>query len=97
MHKVFEACLLAKANYTDEELRKINLAVTLKKLRKRQYLLQEGDVWRHYVFVCEGGLRTYFLDDKGSEHIMKFSTENWWAGDRVSLLNEAPSKLKIDT
>jgi CRP-like cAMP-binding protein len=96
MHKAFERYLRDKATFTESELDAISLATTSKKLRKRQYLLQEGDIWRQYAFVCEGSLRTYFIDEKGSEHIMKFSTENWWAGDRESLINEVPSKLNID-
>ncbi|MRG44625.1 cyclic nucleotide-binding domain-containing protein [Chitinophaga sp. SYP-B3965] len=69
---------------------------TMKKLRKQQYLLQEGDVWRYHAFVCKGCLRRYRIDDKGDEHIIQFSIENWWAGDRESLLNNTPSKYNID-
>jgi CRP-like cAMP-binding protein len=59
-------------------------------------LLQEGDLWQHYAFVCSGCLRTYTVDEKSAEHIIKFSIENWWAGDREALLNITPSKYNID-
>ena len=36
-----------------------------KKLKKRQYFLQEGDVCKYTGFVEKGLLRTYTVDDKG--------------------------------
>ncbi|MDB4904791.1 MAG: Crp/Fnr family transcriptional regulator [Mucilaginibacter sp.] len=74
----------------------IEQAGVVKKLRKHQYLLQEGDVWRYNAFVCEGCLKTYRVDDKGVEHILYFSFANRWAGDRESLLSGKPSKSNID-
>lgn len=71
-------------------------ACRVKKLRRKQYLLQEGDVWRYNAFVCKGLLRTYTVDEKGQEHFIQFSPEDWWAGDRESYLNEQPAKYNID-
>lgn len=68
----------------------------IKKLRKKQYLLQEGDVWRYNAFVLSGFLRTYRVDDKGQEHYIQFSIEDWWAGDRESYIYETPAKYNID-
>ena len=67
-----------------------------KKLRKRQYLLQEGEKWIHHGFVCEGCLRRYRLNSRGIEHIIQFSIENHWAGDRESLMEGTPTKYNID-
>ncbi|MBL4675668.1 MAG: Crp/Fnr family transcriptional regulator [Mucilaginibacter sp.] len=41
-------------------------------------------------------LRTYAVDEKGNEHIIRFAMEDWWISDRESLLNETPSKFNID-
>lgn len=96
MFSVFQQYLADKIVLTEEQLALIQSFATIKKLRKRQYLLQESDVWRHYAFVCKGCLRVYRVDDKGVEHIMKFCIENWWAGDRQSLLAGTPSNYNID-
>lgn len=69
---------------------------TVKKLRKRQYLLQEGDVCKYQAFVQKGLLRTYNVDDKGSEHILQFSLEGWWAADLSSYFTQEVSFLNID-
>ncbi|MGC4039703.1 MAG: Crp/Fnr family transcriptional regulator [Flavobacterium sp.] len=88
--------LSSKFEITDDELELVASVCRIKKLRKKQYLLQEGDVWRYNAFVLKGFLRTYRVDDKGQEHYIQFSIEDWWAGDRESYLNETPAKFNID-
>jgi CRP-like cAMP-binding protein len=65
-------------------------------LRKRQYLLQAGDISRFHAFVCKGFLRYYYVDEKGQEHIMQFAPENYWTGDFESMNYGLPSKYDID-
>lgn len=67
-----------------------------KKIRKRQYILQEGDVCKFNSFVVEGCFRMYFVDDTGREHNLQFAVENWWIGDIGSFHSEKPSKLNIE-
>jgi CRP-like cAMP-binding protein len=67
-----------------------------KKLRKKQYLLQEGDVSKYLAFVEKGILRSYTVDEKGSEHIVEFAFEGWWIGDQFSYLSGKPSTYNID-
>ncbi|TDH27525.1 Crp/Fnr family transcriptional regulator [Segetibacter sp. 3557_3] len=67
-----------------------------KKLRKKQYLLQEGDVCKYVAFVEKGMLRSYTVDDKGTEHIMQFAFEGWWLSDQFSFLTAEPSVYNID-
>jgi len=67
-----------------------------KKLRRRRYLVQEGDVVKYEHFVTKGCLRTYEIDDKGQEHVMQFAVEGWWAGDLQSFLSGDPTTLNTD-
>ena len=86
-----------KVSVTDEEF---NIAKTLfqpKKLRKKQYLLQEGDVGKYTAFVEKGMLRTFKVDEKGNEAILQFSMEGWWAADLYSFLTNEPSLFNIET
>ena len=64
--------------------------------RKRQYVLQEGDVCTHFYFVVRGCLRMYKIDDKGSTHILQFAAENYWINDLGSFHGVKPSALNID-
>jgi CRP-like cAMP-binding protein len=67
-----------------------------KKLRKRQYLLQEGEIIQFESYVIKGCLRTYEVDASGQEHVLQFAVEDWWTGDLLSFLSATPSRLNID-
>ena len=67
-----------------------------KKLRKKQYYLQEGDVSKYIGFLIKGAMRMYSVDQKGHEHIVRFGVENWWMGDYESNNLNTPSKFYID-
>ena len=96
MFDAFRKYLEDKISLTEQNFDLIESVSTIKKLRKRQYLLQEGDICRFNAFVCKGFLRYYYVDDKGQEHILQFAPENYWTGDRESLDAELPSKYNID-
>jgi CRP-like cAMP-binding protein len=81
---------------TDEEFDFCKTLFIPKKLRKRQYLLQEGDVNKYTSFVEKGMLRTYTVDEKGNEPILQFSFEGWWVADLYSFLTDEPSKYNIE-
>ena len=67
-----------------------------KKLRKKQYLLQEGDVCKSIAFVEKGALREYSLDENGNEHIIQFALEGWTISDLYSFLTGEPATYNID-
>jgi len=67
-----------------------------RKLRKRQYLLQAGEVCRYENFVIKGCVRAYTVDEKGEEHIVMFGMEDWWISDMYSFITATPATLHID-
>ena len=81
---------------TGEDIRIINSLFTAKKYRRRQYIVQEGDVVRFETFIVKGLTRSYEVDDKGHEHIVQFGLEDWWVGDLYSFLTDTPTKYNID-
>jgi CRP-like cAMP-binding protein len=81
---------------TEEEKQLCKTFFTPKKLRKRQYILQEGDVCKYVAFVEKGMLRSYTIDEKGNEHIMQFAFEGWWISDHYSFLTGEPAVYNID-
>lgn len=64
--------------------------------RKRQFVLQEGDVCAQFNFVVRGCLRMYKIDDRGNGHILQFATEDNWINDLGSFHGQKPSTLNID-
>lgn len=64
--------------------------------RKKQYILQEGDVCHVLNFVVSGCLRMYTINEKGTQHIVHFAAENEWISNLMSLYKETPSEFSID-
>jgi CRP-like cAMP-binding protein len=79
-----------------DEIDLIQGLFALKKFRKRQYFLQEGEVCKYTCFILRGAMRQYRVDEKGEEHIINLFLEKWWASDRESLMNQTPSLYFID-
>jgi len=79
-----------------DEIDAVKTAFIERKIKRRQFILQEGDVCKLNTFVVEGCFRMYFVDEKGKEHNIQFAVENWWIGDIGSFHSEEPSKLYIE-
>ena len=80
----------------NEEIDTIKKVFKERRIKRRQFILQEGDVCTLNTFVVEGCFRMYFVDEKGKEHNIQFAVENWWIGDIGSFHTEEPSKLYIE-
>ena len=96
MFDIFRTYLADKIALTDQEYGLIESVTSVKKIRKRQYLLQAGEVCQFNAFVGQGFLKYYHVDAKGQEHIMQFVPENHWTADRESMDSGLPSKYNID-
>ena len=81
---------------TESEIEVIKNTFVSKKIRKRQYFLQEGEVCKYGAFIVKGAMRQYSIDDKGVEHIVHLYIENWWVTDRESYVMLTPSVYNID-
>lgn len=66
------------------------------KLKRRQVLLNEGEVCRYSSFVVSGCLRGYSVDANGYEHVLNFAPQNWWIADMYSLITQKPGVLNIE-
>ncbi|SDQ01494.1 cAMP-binding domain of CRP or a regulatory subunit of cAMP-dependent protein kinases [Mucilaginibacter sp. OK268] len=98
MHKNLLAYIRERATspLTSDEEALIVAAFQPKKLRKKQYFLEEGNVCKYVGFIVKGAMRQYSVDDKGAEHIVQLYIENYWASDRESAVTLTPSSYNID-
>ena len=98
---MYESLIQYVQNYSTTQLSQeavetIKNSFIPKKLRKKQYFLQEGEVCKYFAFIVKGAMKQYSVDDKGIEHIVHLSIENWWVGDRESYIMLTPSTYNID-
>lgn len=80
----------------DNDRALIKQAFKQKNLRKRQYLLQEGDICKYMAFVVKGAGRMYTINKNGQEHTIRFAIESWWLGDEESFRQGTPSIYTIE-
>lgn len=81
---------------TDEEFAIVAHHYSLKKLRKRQFLIQEQQMVDHIYLVQQGLLKTAHIDDSGREHILQFAAEHWWVSDFAAFHKRQPASLSIE-
>ncbi len=67
-----------------------------KYLKRKDFLLKQGNICRTENFITKGCLRTYTIDDNDFEHIVMFGTEDWWVGDLFSFITQSPTDFFID-
>ncbi|MDW5288544.1 Crp/Fnr family transcriptional regulator [Formosa sp. PL04] len=65
-------------------------------ISKGAFLLKPGTAVMHEYFVVKGCLKAYYMDAKGSKHILQFAIENWWIGDFEAFYNQGHSNLYIE-
>lgn len=79
-----------------QEIEELKARAKTRSIKRRQFILQDGDVCRHYNFVAQGCFKMYYVDTKGNEHNIQFGAENDWITDIGSFHSEKPSKLYIE-
>jgi CRP-like cAMP-binding protein len=87
---------VTSATISDKEFQFFQTAFSVKKVKKKQFLLHEGSICRYMAFIVKGAMRQYTIDDKGIEHIARFGIEEWWMSDRESLISLTPSRYNIE-
>lgn len=81
---------------SDNEMDDFCRLFKLKSVKKKEYLLREGEVCNFEGFVSEGLFRIYHIDYNGFEQILYFATTDWWITDIDSFTNGNSSSLYIE-
>jgi CRP-like cAMP-binding protein len=96
MIELFAQYLKEIGSLTTAELVAIEKVSTFKRIRKNQYLLEQGDHSNFMGFVVKGSFRLFRVGEDGQEHIMRFAIENWWISDFTSFMSGQPSAAYIE-
>ena len=67
-----------------------------RQVKRRAFLLQQGEVCRYASFVVSGCFKMYAVDKSGKEHNLLFAVENEWITDLASFYAERPSRVYIE-
>lgn len=96
MHEELIKSVRSRIKISDEGIDVLRKKLIPKKARKRQFLLNAGDVSEYMFFVERGLLRSFSDDRNGSEHTMAFAMEGWWISDMASFFRRDDSKYNIE-
>lgn len=80
----------------EEEINQLKSKFKERRIKRRQFILQEGDICKHYTFVSDGCLKLYKIDLNGKERNLQFAIENEWISDLGSFYSETSSEVYIE-
>jgi len=80
----------------EAEIKELESKLFERNIKRKQFILQEGNLCQHYTFVVKGCFKMYKVDQNGSEHNLQFTIENGWIGDLGSFYSDKPSELFIE-
>ena len=81
---------------TDLEFEYVFSHFTTKKIKKHQFVIQEGENVTNDFFILNGCLKSYFTDKNGKQHILQFGMQDWWITDYQAYYNQSKATINID-
>lgn len=78
-----------------DEVTEFTAAFTRRQVKKRQFIIQPGQVAGHLTYVVQGALQAYVIDPAGGEHTIQFAVEDWWITDVNSYLYRQPATMYV--
>lgn len=86
-----------KVSLDENEVDLITSRLEIKKLGRKENLLQPGQVSIHMRYIAKGSMRVFYIDDKSQEHTLQLGIEGWWINDLYSFLSGKSSRMYIQS
>ena len=68
----------------------------IKRFKKHQYLIQEGDASVYAYFVNSGLLKLVYSEESGKQHIVSFAWEDWWESDFTAFYTQHKATMSLE-
>jgi CRP-like cAMP-binding protein len=95
-HELIFKSIAKHIDLNEEEKTYFSSLLQYKKVRQKNFLLNEGEVCLWSAFVTDGCLKGYTMDRNGFDHILSFAPPGWWIADMYSLISQKPGKMNIE-
>ena len=92
----FCAYLLKNSDISPDKLDEVLDYFHVRKIKKGNYILTEGEVCRLNNFIVMGAFRMFLVDKNFKEYNIQFTFENWWIGDPKSYFKREISNVNIE-
>ena len=80
---------------SEEEIHQFVSEFKIKKIKKRQFIIQPDFVAKYRTYIVKGALRAYVVSDQGQEHTISFAIEDWWISDYNSYIYQQPATMFV--
>lgn len=80
---------------TDEESAFVWSHFTIRKYKKHQFLIQEGEAVKYHYFVLSGLLKLVYTNEVGKERIVSFAMEDWWESDFYAFYTQTKATMSL--
>jgi CRP-like cAMP-binding protein len=81
---------------SDHEFEHVLSHFVLRKFKKHQFLVQNGQAVVFDHFVLSGCLKSYHTDHDGKIHIIQFGMQDWWITDYQAYYTQSMATIDID-
>lgn len=78
-----------------EEMKTLLDAFVLKKVKKKQFIIQPDFIAKYRTYVVEGSFRSYVIGENGIDHTIQFAVEDWWISDINSYFYQQPATMFV--
>lgn len=78
---------------SDEEIDKLLEAFIVKKIKKKQFIIQPDFTVKYRTYVVEGSFRSYVISEDGTDHTIQFAVDDWWISDINSYITQKPATM----
>ena len=80
--------------WTTEEKEAFVSILKIKRVKKKEFIIHEGQICNEIFFINSGCLRMFY-NINGEERILDFLIENRWYTDYISFLQEVPTGVNV--
>src|ERR1700750_2207779 len=84
-----------RVSVTVEEIERFALLWEHQAFKRNEFVLKTGAVPRFYIFVLQGCVRQFVVNESGMESIVYFAEERHFAGDLPAMRNKVPSDFNF--
>jgi CRP-like cAMP-binding protein len=85
-----------QSNISNEGMEKFISALSVRYVKKKKNILNEGNDADCMFYVNEGLFRCYIFDENGNEHTTDLIPENNWFGDSKAFLTHTKATINIE-
>lgn len=96
MYEILREHIEKQVGLTDAEFAFVQEHFSIRKYKKHQFIIQEGEAVPYSYFIVSGLLKLVHYDDSGKGHIVSFAMEDWWESDFYAYLTETKASLSLE-